>query len=194
MINKQTLSFDYLPIGLIVLMVMTRFHHFGDFLHLPDASLAVFFFAGFYRTTLYAKVIMGGFLLILAGVVDYLAIANGTSAWCISPAYIFLTLTYAVMWLAGYYCANSEGRNESNLGFIFVLSSLAATLAFVISNGSFFLFSGRYEALSWLDYAVIVKQYFPLYIGSAVFYVLLGLGINTLGRTILPSVMKHRKI
>jgi len=40
---------EYLPIALIALMALTRFHHFGDVLHLPDASLAVFFFAGFYR-------------------------------------------------------------------------------------------------------------------------------------------------
>jgi len=32
---------------LIALMVLTRFHHFGDVLHLPDASLTVFFFAVF---------------------------------------------------------------------------------------------------------------------------------------------------
>ncbi len=194
MINKQTLSFDYLPIGLIVLMVMTRFHHFGDVLHLPDASLAVFFFAGFYRGNLYAKAMMGGFLLILAGVIDYLAIANGTSAWCISPAYVFLTLTYGVMWLTGCYCASLTARNVSKLGLILVLSSLAATLAFVVSNGSFFLFSGRYEGLAWLDYAITVKQYFPLYVGSSVFYVLLGLGLNTLGKTILALTIKHQKI
>jgi hypothetical protein len=46
---KRYLQADYLPIPLIAVMILTRFHHFGDVLHLPDASLAVFFFAGFYR-------------------------------------------------------------------------------------------------------------------------------------------------
>jgi len=39
---KQWLQVEYLPIPLIALMALTRFHHFGDVLHLPDASLAVF--------------------------------------------------------------------------------------------------------------------------------------------------------
>jgi len=44
---KQWLQVEYLPIPLIALMVLTRFHHFGDVLHLPDASLAVFFLCRF---------------------------------------------------------------------------------------------------------------------------------------------------
>ncbi|MEI7994736.1 MAG: hypothetical protein WCH01_07515, partial [Methylococcaceae bacterium] len=96
---KLWMQAKYLPIPLIALMVMTRFHHFGDVLHLPDASLAVFFFAGFYR-----KKALLGFLLALAALIDYVAIENGTSSWCFSPAYVFLIPTYAVMWFAGRYC------------------------------------------------------------------------------------------
>ncbi|MFZ2406714.1 MAG: hypothetical protein WAW41_16390, partial [Methylobacter sp.] len=73
---KQWLQAEYLPIPLIALMVLTRFHHFGDVLHLPDATLAVFFFAGFYR-----KKALFVFLLVVAGLIDYIAIANGTSSW-----------------------------------------------------------------------------------------------------------------
>src|SRR5512137_506705 len=97
---KQCLKAEYLPLSLIALMVLTRFHHFGDVLHLPDASLAVFFFAGFYR-----KKAFFGFLLALAALIDYLAIENGTSSWCVTPAYVFLIPTYAVMWFAGRYCS-----------------------------------------------------------------------------------------
>ncbi|WP_052700170.1 hypothetical protein [Methylocucumis oryzae] len=43
------------PLLLIALMVVTRYHHFGDALHLPDASLAVFFLAGYSRSLPYRK-------------------------------------------------------------------------------------------------------------------------------------------
>ncbi len=33
---------------LTLLMVTTRFKHFGDLMHLPDASMAVFFLGGLY--------------------------------------------------------------------------------------------------------------------------------------------------
>ena len=89
---KQCLKAENLPLSLIALMVATRFHHFGDVLHLPDASLAVFFFAGFYP-----KKMFFAFLLALAALIDYLAIENGTSGWCVTPAYVFLIPTYAVM-------------------------------------------------------------------------------------------------
>jgi hypothetical protein len=165
---KHYLQADYLPIPLIATMILTRFHHFGDVLHLPDASLAVFFFAGFYR-----KKMLLGFLLALAALIDYVAIANGTSAWCVSPAYVFLIPTYAVMWFAGRYCSNLGARQATELAFstgAMGLLALATSVAFIISNGSFYLFSGRYSDLSWLQYFERIAQYYPLYMGSTLIY------------------------
>jgi len=184
---KQWLQAEYLPIPLIALMVLTRYHHFGDTLHLPDASLAVFFFAGFYRNKSFFA-----FLLAMAALIDALAIANGTSGWCVSPAYVFLIPTYAVMWLAGRYCAAFKAFNASTLAVSIGLVTLATSLAFVISNGSFYLFSGRYEAMSLADYAVRVAQYYPLYTGSALVYALAGYAIVILFK-LLPEAEIHRK-
>lgn len=155
----------YLPIPLIALMVLTRFHHFGDALHLPDASLAVFFFAGFYR-----KMVFFVFLLVLAGLIDYVAIAGGTSAYCISPAYVFLIPTYGVMWLAGRYCSNFRLSNASGLLLSLGLLALVTTVAFVISNGSFYLFSGRFDQLDWGHYFERTSGYYVFYVGSAIGY------------------------
>lgn len=184
---KQWLQAEYLPVPLIALMVLTRFHHFGDTLHLPDASLAVFFFAGFYR-----KKSFFAFLLAMAELIDYLAIANGTSGWCVSPAYVFLIPTYAVMWFAGRYCATFKSFNASALAVSLGLLTLATTLAFAISNGSFYLFSGRYEAMSLADYAARIVQYYPLYTGSALVYALLGYAIVILFK-LLPEAGINRK-
>jgi hypothetical protein len=167
---KQCLKAEYLPIPLIALMVLTRFHHFGDILHLPDASLAVFFFAGFYR-----KKALLGFLLALAALIDYVAIKNGTSSWCVSPAYVFLIPTYAVMWFAGRYCSTLKAIKIADLTLQLGLLFLATTIAFAISNGSFYLFSGRYTDLSWIQYISRVSQYYPPYMGYTLIYAVSGL-------------------
>src|SRR5204862_7022694 len=83
---------------LALLMAVTRYHHFGSPLQLPDASTAVFFLAGLYVPSVTA---LPG-LLVLAGVLDYLTVdAGGVGAWCITPAYAYLIPTYAAPWLGG---------------------------------------------------------------------------------------------
>ena len=184
---KQWMQAKYLPIPLIALMVMTRFHHFGDVLHLPDASLAVFFFAGFYR-----KKALLGFLLALAALIDYVAIENGTSSWCVSPAYVFLIPTYAVMWFAGRYCSTFKAMNIAELAKSAGLLMLATSAAFAISNGSFYLFSGHYEDVSLAGYFVRVAQYYPSYVGAALIYAVAGLSIVKLVK-LLPELRANHK-
>ena len=169
---KQWLQAEYLPIPPVALMVLTRFHHFGDVLHLPDASLAVFFFAGFYR-----KKALFIFLLIMAGLIDFIAITNGTSSWCVSPAYIFLIPTYVVMWLAGRYYSAFKSLKMTELAVQFGMVTLATSTAFAISNGSFYLLSGRYTDLSWGQYFARVAQYYPPYVGYTLCYAVAGLSI-----------------
>lgn len=180
---QRYLHSDYLPLPLIAAMILTRVLHFGDALHLPGASLAVFFFAGFYRNKL-----LFGFLLALAGIIDYVAIANGTSAWCVSPAYAFLVPTYGVMWLGGRYCTTLPPAKVNKFRF-FVwaigLLSLATSLAFVISNGSFYLFSGRYADLSWSQYLSRVAQYYPPYLSSTLIYAIVSYTLVSLVKTVV---------
>jgi hypothetical protein len=182
---QRYLEKDYLPAPLIATMVLTRLHHFGDALHLPDASLAVFFFAGFYRNKMFL-----GFLLALAGLIDYVAIANGTSSWCVSPAYVFLIPTYAVMWFAGRYCIIPDAYNAKKFAFYLkamAVLALATSLAFVISNGSFYLFSGRYPDLSWMQYSSRAALYYPPYISSTLIYGISGFVLVTLLQAIAAT-------
>ncbi|MFZ2168902.1 MAG: hypothetical protein WAW61_04605 [Methylococcaceae bacterium] len=186
---KQWLQTGYLPIPLIALMALTRFHHFGDVLHLPDASLAVFYFAGFYR-----KKAFFGFLLVLAALIDYIAIKNGTSSWCVSPAYVFLIPTYAVMWFAGRYCSTFKSMKSSELTMQFGLLILAISVAFAISNGGFYLFSGRYVDLSWGEYVMRVAKYYPFYFGSALIYAVAGWSIVKLFNSMPDSQPKYNEL
>lgn len=161
-------------LALITLMALTRVHHFGDSFSLPDASLAVFFLAGFCLNSRALFVL----LLIEAGLVDYLAIHHfAVSDWCISPAYVFLIPTYAVLWLAGRYSTRFNALNRTAFGLVIIIAAAATTAAFIISNLSFYLFSGRYTDLAFSDYSTTVAQYYLPYLTGAMVYSLLGLAI-----------------
>lgn len=189
MTTSQWLQPRYLPIPLIALMVLTRFHHFGDALHLPDASLAVFFFAGYYR-----KPSLLAFLMILAGLIDYVAIAGGTSAWCVSPAYVFLIPTYAAMWLAGRFCSMQTFAHYAAWGVNLGMALLSASVAFVISNGSFYLFSGRYDAVSLTDYVARGAQYYLPYVGSTLLYAAAGYALVKLLAALSALQARHESV
>lgn len=152
---------------LAALMAATRMHHFGSPLHLPDASLAVFLLAGF----LMASPRLFGGLLLEAAALDYVAITQlGVSDYCVTPAYWFLIPTYGVLWLAGRYCARIDRHQVSSLISFAGISFAALSAAFVISNGSFFLFSGRYPDMGVTEYAAQITGYYLPYLSSAVLY------------------------
>jgi hypothetical protein len=164
--SKRTLL---IGLGLVVLMAATRMHHFGSPLHLPDASLAVFLLAGF----LIASPLFFAGLLIEAGTLDYVAITHlGVSDFCVTPAYWFLIPTYAVLWYAGRFLARSHQYNLRGLGMFAGISFLAVNAAFVISNGAFYLFSGRFPELSFAEYTGRMAQYYLPYLSGAAVYLI----------------------
>ncbi len=179
-----------LPLALITLMALTRVHHFGSAFALPDASLAVFFLAGLgvNRRALLA------ILLVEATVVDYVAISQfNVSDWCVSPAYVFLIPTYAVLWLAGRYSSRFTALNSVQLAQTVVLAVLATSAAFVISNASFYLFSGRYADLAATDYSAAVAQYYLPYVQSSLIYTVLGLAVLKCVKVLPSAQFKHHE-
>ena len=163
--------------ALAALMVATRFHHFGSALYLPDASLAVFFLAGFYLRSAWALPL----LLVEAAAIDYLAVTvGGVSDWCITPAYVFLLPTYASMWLGGHWYARLYQPVWHTLFRLGGVLLLATSAAFLISNGAFYFFSGRFEEMGWLEYGTHTARYFPLYLGGAFAYVAFAAGLHAL--------------
>jgi len=158
-----------ITLALIALMAATRMHHFGTSLHLPDASLAVFLLAGFFIT----NPLLFGALLVEAAALDYVAITQmGVSDYCLTPAYGFLLPTYAVLWFAGRYVARQQQNNLRGLGVFSAISFVAVSVAFVISNGAFYAFSGRYPDLSFAQYAARVAEYYVPYLSGALIYLL----------------------
>ncbi len=160
--------------ALIALMAVTRIHHFGDAFSLPDASLAVFFLAGISGNSAW---LLGG-LLLEAAILDAVAIHYfAVSDWCISLAYVFLIPTYAVLWYTGRYSTRFNALNSIDFLQVSGLELLAISAAFLISNLSFYLFSGRYTNLAIENYFSAIAQYYPLYLSSTLIYSLLGLAL-----------------
>ncbi|POZ51025.1 hypothetical protein [Methylovulum psychrotolerans] len=176
---------------LLALMAATRVHHFGSAWSLPDASLAVFFLAGLYVSQ---RAWLAG-LLLAAGLLDYLAINQfNVSDWCMSPAYGFLIPTYAVMWLAGRYCRLFMAAGQQGWLLLMALAAASASVAFVISNGSFFLFSGRYADMPMVDYSLSVSQYFPAYVGAAVAYAVAGFAVVKAVGVLMAAVGQEKAV
>lgn len=162
-----TLKEMRMPIALIGLMFATRFHHFGGSFSLPDASLAAFFFAGLW--------VRGwklfGFLLVEAALIDYVAIAHfSVNDYCISPAYVFLIPTYAALWAAGRYCTKYKSIELSTVTTQFGILLAATSVAFFISNGSFYFLSGKFADLNLIEYASRVAKYYLPYMNYTVVY------------------------
>jgi hypothetical protein len=152
---------------LMLLMAVTRYYHFGSAVQLPDASLAVFFLAGFYVAHIAALPV----LLVAAGLIDYLAISVGSvSDWCVTPAYAFLVPTYAAMWYGGRWYAARHRLAWSTLLPLALALFVATSVAFLISNGSFYMASGRFPEMGGLEYALYVAGFYPAYVASTFAY------------------------
>jgi len=158
----------YLTIfALAMLMALTRSDHFGSAITLPDASLAVFYLAGIFTGGLASLAA----LLAEAALLDYVSISHfQVSDYCISPAYVFLIPTYAVMFFAGRWSAKYAALNARDMSFQLAALLTATSVAFLISNGSFYLLSGKFPELSIIQYSERVARYYSAYLNSTLIY------------------------
>ncbi len=154
-------------IASMLLMTATRFHHVSDWLHLPDASMAVFFLGGL------ALRRHGDFvaLLGLSVAIDWAAVRlAGVSDFCITAAYAALPVAYGVLWYAGR-ASGARGRpGAASLSIAWGLGTLAAVLSFLISNGAFYWWGGRYADPNWAQYLQRAWQWGPLFVRTTALY------------------------
>lgn len=166
-------------VGLIVVMALTRGPWINDLFNLPNATLAIFFIAGIY----FRGALTPNLLLLSAGFIDFFAVKSGVSSWCMTPAYGFLVPTYLCLWFAGAQLANPEIRTFREGAQISFLLLMSSTMAFIISTGSYHLFSGRFVDVPVIEQAINSMKYYPGYIGTAFLYVgifLMGIKIKAL--------------
>lgn len=158
--------------ALVLLMAATRYNHFGSAVALPDASLAVFLLAGFFLPKRTWPALLAFVVLLLeAGGIDYYATEiQGISDWCITPAYWFLIPTYASLWFGGAWFAARQQNTWRSLAEFCGVAWLATTVAFVLSNASFYFLSGRVTDTGMVEYVSGVAQYYSPYLVSSLMY------------------------
>ena len=167
--------FNALWLLLVAVMIATRFKHFGDLLHLPDASMALFFLGGLYLCRHWTFVAM----VLLAVALDWISISYaGVSDFCVTLAYSFLPLAYAVLWYAGRWYAPRMNQSALSLLGAFGVAVLAAVASFAISNGSFYWLGGRYAQPHMSEYFARLWQWGPLFVRSTLSYVALALVLH----------------
>lgn len=155
-----------LMVAMMLLMAISRADHFGSATHLPDASWAVFLLAGFYLPYWVFPM-----LLLEAGAVDYWAIHyGGVSDWCLTPAYWFLIPTYAVLWSGGRFYATRYKFSLSSLLECVGIVLMVTSMAFLISNASFYWLGNYFNSMSVAQYAARVAQYLPAYVQGVLLY------------------------
>ncbi|MCI2286113.1 hypothetical protein L3081_25155 [Colwellia sp. MSW7] len=162
---------------LTLLMLATRTHHFATFNSLPSASIAIFFLAGMYLRNMKAF----WFFYVLSVTIDLgSSYYRGQFGSCITTSYPALVLSYGVMFAAGFYARPNWQKKGWQLNIIKVALGLfvASSIAFFISNGSYYTLSGKFPDLSWAEYATRVDKYFFRSISNPTFYVISAIVID----------------
>lgn len=158
-----------------LLIAATHGHHFGSLLHLPPATWAVFFAAGFYvrRAWLFAA------LLVEVVALDYFATTvGGVSSYCVSPAYGFLLPAYASLWTAGRWLSARYSFSKTVVPALGASLAVSVTLAEVFSSGGFYFFSGRYADTSVAEFGARLVAYFPQSLSSFAFWMGIALVVH----------------
>lgn len=160
---------------LAALMICTRGQHVATVNALPSASWAVFFLAG----ALLRPMWMLPAFFLLSSLLDIGSLAAGTiTDWCVSPAYWALAFAYAALWLGGCVYARSlhEGswRSVPRLAIALVAT---ASVAYLLSKGGFYFFSGRYPDADWAGFLARVPRYYPRSLGTLAGYAAVGIAL-----------------
>ncbi len=156
---------------LTLLMLATRTHHFASLNNLPSASIAIFFLAGMYLR----KTSAFWFFYVLSITIDLASsYYRGQFGNCITTSYPALVLSYGAMFVVGYYSKPKWQETSWQINIIKVALALfiASSIAFFISNGSYYVLSGKFPDLSWAEYATRVDKYYFRSISNPVFYVI----------------------
>lgn len=186
---KQTSHHEWqIASALLLALVITRSGHFGSAFKLPDASWAMFWLCG----ALTKRWWWPALLMIAAALVDCFVISHGVSSYCVTPAYPFLIPTYLALWFAGRWANNA--LHTDILSSMKVLLSIASgvTLAFIISNASFYMLAGYFPKLSAWQYTQDVMHYWPHYFIYTAMYAITGLLIRFIIQTAYDARASHQ--
>jgi hypothetical protein len=107
-----------------------------------------------------------------AAFLDFAAVTwGGDSGFCVSRAYGFLLPAYGSLWFAGRWYA---GRRRDAIATLLPLTCsvlVGSAVCELISSGSFYFLSGRYERTSVAEFGSRLVTYYPRSLSSLMFYV-----------------------
>lgn len=170
--NKYNLI---LILFLIFLVLFTRGSHFLTELSLPDASLISFLILGILSPSL----ILFFLFFILGSLIDFgSAIFDVSKGVYLSNGYWGLIPAYYVMFISGQLIESKNFLSKINLYLIILFGS--ATLAFIISTNTYYMFSGRFGNPSLLESILQGWNYYPGYLIPNIIYGLIFYGIYKL--------------
>ena len=162
---------------LTFLMLATRTHHFVSLTQLPSASIAVFFLAGMYLRD--SKVFWVFYFLSVT--IDLASsYYRGQFGDCMTTSYPALVFSYAAMFTVGFYAKPNWLTSAWHINIVKVALALfiGSSIAFFISNGSYYTLSGKFPNLSWLEYSARVDKYYFRSISNPIFYVVSAIVID----------------
>jgi hypothetical protein len=184
MLTLSTRSQMAIGLSLVLLMILTRSHHFASVHNLADASWVIFFLAGLYLRS--AWPLLGFFAL--SWWLDFAAYAwGGVSDFCLTPAYVFLLPAYTALWLAGrWYAKHYQFAWHTILPLSFS-AIMGLVLCELFSSGGFYFFSGRFSDTTLNTFGEQLIRYFPLYAETFLFY----LGITVVIHSLFALIVKQ---
>ena len=187
MLTLSTRSQVAIGISLVLLMIITRGHHFASLQNLPGASWAIFFLAGVYLRS--AWPLLGFFAL--SWWLDFAAYTwGGTSGFCLTPAYMFLLPAYSALWFAGRWYANQHQFAWRTFMPLSLSVVVGLSLCELFSSGGFYFFSGRFEETTLVEFGSRLVKFFPMYIESFVFYIGIAMVVHA-AFALIPSNQRH---
>jgi hypothetical protein len=183
--------FTLLFAALVLVMLATRFKHFGDVLHLPDASMAIFFLGGLFLRKHWAFAV---FILLAVGLDEVSIHYAGISDFCVTAAYAFLPLAYAALWYGGRLYSPHLRAAAWPLVGAWCVALISASLCFAISNGSFYWLGGRYASPHLAEYLERLWHWGPLFVRTTMAYVTTALVAYFVGRRVVVRYGAHESL
>jgi hypothetical protein len=180
--------FTLLLAALVLVMLATRFKHFGDVLHLPDVSMAIFFVGGLFLRKHCAFAV---FILLAVGLDEVSIHYAGISDFCVTVAYAFLPLAYATLWYGGRWYSSCLRADAWPLVGAWCVALLSASISFAISNGSFYWLGGRYPNSHMVEYLQRLWQWGPLFVRTTMAYVTTALVAYVVGSRVVVWYSAH---
>lgn len=175
----------YAGLALAGLMLATRSSYFTSVHHLPSASWAVFFLAGFYLRPAWVFPA----LFATAAASDYVAVAwGGVSGFCVTPAYAMLLPAYGSLWLAGRWGSGRRLEGWIALPVLAGAALLSAATAELLSSGGFYFLGGRYVDPTLAEFGQRLVKHFPRNLTSLAIY----LGVAAVVHGALASTLAMR--